>query len=35
VRAHYIQLIGFASLLTNIFVVQVFLTGLHSYAGVQ
>jgi cytochrome c-type biogenesis protein CcsB len=35
VRAHYIQLVGFASLLTNIFVVQVFLTGLHSYAGVQ
>jgi cytochrome c-type biogenesis protein CcsB len=34
-RAHYIQLIGFASLLTNIFVIQIFLTGLHSYAGVQ
>ena len=35
VRAHYIQLLGFASLLTNIFVIQIFLTGLHSYAGVQ
>ena len=35
VRAHYIQLLGFASLLTNIFVVQIFVTGLHSYAGVQ
>jgi cytochrome c-type biogenesis protein CcsB len=34
-RAHYIQLIGFASLLTNIFVIQIFFTGLHSYAGVQ
>jgi cytochrome c-type biogenesis protein CcsB len=34
-RAHYIQLIGFASLLTNIFVIQIFLTGLHSYAGVS
>jgi cytochrome c-type biogenesis protein CcsB len=34
-RAHYIQLIGFASLLTNIFVIQIFVTGLHSYAGVQ
>jgi len=35
VRAHYIQLLGFASLLTNIFVIQIFVTGLHSYAGVQ
>jgi cytochrome c-type biogenesis protein CcsB len=34
-RAHYIQLLGFASLLTNIFVIQIFVTGLHSYAGVQ
>ena len=34
-RAHYIQLLAFASLLTNIFVIQIFLTGLHSYAGVQ
>jgi cytochrome c-type biogenesis protein CcsB len=34
-RAHYIQLIAFASLLTNIFVIQIFVTGLHSYAGVQ
>jgi cytochrome c-type biogenesis protein CcsB len=35
VRAHYIQLVGFASLLTNIFVIQIFVTGLHSYAGVR
>ena len=35
VRAHYIQLLGFASLLTNIFVIQIFVTGMHSYAGVQ
>ena len=35
VRSHYIQLLGFASLLTNIFVIQIFVTGLHSYAGVQ
>jgi cytochrome c-type biogenesis protein CcsB len=34
-RAHYIQLLGFASLLFNILVVQVFITGLHSYAGVS
>jgi cytochrome c-type biogenesis protein CcsB len=34
-RAHYIQLIGFASLSFNIFVVQVFITGMHSYAGVS
>jgi len=34
-RAHYIQLLGFASLMFNIMVVQVFITGLHSYAGVS
>jgi cytochrome c-type biogenesis protein CcsB len=34
-RAHYIQLLGFASLSFNILVVQVFITGLHSYAGVS
>jgi cytochrome c-type biogenesis protein CcsB len=34
-RAHYIQLLGFASLTFNILVVQVFLAGLHSYAGVS
>ena len=34
-RAHYIQLIGFASLTFNILVVQVFITGMHSYAGVH
>ena len=33
-RAHYIQLIGFVSLATNMLVVQVFVTGMHSYAGV-
>jgi cytochrome c-type biogenesis protein CcsB len=33
-RAHYIQLFGFASLITNMLVVQVFITGMHSYAGV-
>src|SRR5579862_4937618 len=33
-RAHYIQLLGFASLTFNIMVVQVFIAGLHSYAGV-
>ena len=32
-RAHYIQLLGFASLVTNMLVVQVFITGMHSYAG--
>jgi cytochrome c-type biogenesis protein CcsB len=32
-RAAYIQLIGFAALLFNILVVQTFITGLHSYAG--
>ena len=34
-RAHYIQLIGFASLVVNILVIQVFVTGMHSYAGVS
>lgn len=34
-RAHYIQLLGFASLTFNILVVQVFIAGLHSYAGVH
>ena len=34
-RAQYIQLLGFASLCFNILVVQVFITGLHSYAGVS
>jgi cytochrome c-type biogenesis protein CcsB len=34
-RAHYIQLLGFASLIFNIMVVQVFIVGLHSYAGVS
>ena len=34
-RAHYIQLLGFASLMTNMLVVQVFITGMHSYAGVS
>ncbi|HEX7161296.1 MAG TPA: c-type cytochrome biogenesis protein CcsB [Trebonia sp.] len=33
-RAHYIQLLGFACLITNMLVVQVFITGMHSYAGV-
>jgi cytochrome c-type biogenesis protein CcsB len=33
-RAHYVQLLGFASLIFNILVVQVFIAGLHSYAGV-
>jgi cytochrome c-type biogenesis protein CcsB len=33
--AHYIQLLGFASLTFNILVVQVFITGMHSYAGVS
>ncbi|MBO0805796.1 MAG: c-type cytochrome biogenesis protein CcsB [Nocardiopsaceae bacterium] len=32
--AHYIQLLGFASLVVNILVIQVFVTGMHSYAGV-
>ena len=30
-RAHYIQLLGFTSLMFNILVVQVFIAGLHSY----
>ena len=34
-RAHYVQLLGFASLMFNILVVQVFIAGLHSYAGVS
>jgi cytochrome c-type biogenesis protein CcsB len=34
-RAHYIQLLGFASLIFNILVVQVFIAGLHSYSGVH
>jgi cytochrome c-type biogenesis protein CcsB len=34
-RAHYIQLLGFAALVFNIMIVQVFITGLHSYAGVN
>jgi cytochrome c-type biogenesis protein CcsB len=34
-RAHYIQLLGFGSLMFNILVVQVFIAGLHSYAGVS
>ena len=33
-RAHLIQLLGFASLIFNVLVVQVFVTGMHSYAGV-
>jgi cytochrome c-type biogenesis protein CcsB len=34
-RAHYIQILGFASLVINMLVVQVFITGMHSYAGVH
>ena len=34
-RAHYIQMLGFTSLIFNILVVQVFIAGLHSYAGVS
>ena len=34
-RAHFIQLIGFASLVINMLVVQTFITGMHSYAGVS
>jgi cytochrome c-type biogenesis protein CcsB len=34
-RAHYIQLFGFVSLAVNMLVVQVFITGMHSYAGVH
>jgi cytochrome c-type biogenesis protein CcsB len=33
-RAHYIQLLGFVTLSVNIFVIQIFITGMHSYAGV-
>jgi len=33
-RAQYVQLLGFASLIFNILVVQVFIAGIHSYAGV-
>jgi cytochrome c-type biogenesis protein CcsB len=33
-RAHYVQLLGFGTLAFNILIVQVFITGLHSYAGV-
>jgi cytochrome c-type biogenesis protein CcsB len=33
-RSHYLQLLGFASLTFNMLVVQVFITGMHSYAGV-
>jgi cytochrome c-type biogenesis protein CcsB len=32
-RAHYVQLLGFVSLVFNILIVQTFITGLHSYAG--
>jgi cytochrome c-type biogenesis protein CcsB len=34
-RAHYVQLLGFVTLSFNILVVQVFITGMHSYAGVS
>jgi cytochrome c-type biogenesis protein CcsB len=34
-RAHVIQLLGFASLVTNMLVVQIFISGMHSYAGVS
>jgi cytochrome c-type biogenesis protein CcsB len=34
-RAHYVQLLGFTSLVFNILVVQIFITGLHSYSGVH
>jgi cytochrome c-type biogenesis protein CcsB len=33
--AHYIQIIGFVSLIFNILVVQTFITGMHSYAGLS
>jgi cytochrome c-type biogenesis protein CcsB len=33
-RAHYVQLLGFVSLTFNMLVVQIFITGMHSYAGV-
>jgi cytochrome c-type biogenesis protein CcsB len=32
-RAQYVQLLGFVSLIFNILVVQVFIAGMHSYAG--
>jgi cytochrome c-type biogenesis protein CcsB len=34
-RAHYIQILGFISLAANILVVQTFITGMHSYAGLS
>jgi cytochrome c-type biogenesis protein CcsB len=34
-RADYVQLLGFASLIFNILVVQVFIAGMHSYSGVS
>lgn len=34
-KATYIQLAAFACLLINVLVVQVFITGLHSYAGLN
>jgi cytochrome c-type biogenesis protein CcsB len=34
-RAAYIQLLGFACLVFNVLVVQTFVTGLHSYAGLN
>jgi cytochrome c-type biogenesis protein CcsB len=33
-RAHYIQLLAFATLMINIFVIQIFIPGMHSYAGI-
>jgi cytochrome c-type biogenesis protein CcsB len=33
--ANWVQLLGFASLTINILVVQVFITGMHSYAGLS
>ena len=33
-RAAYIALLGFAAFLFNYFGVNIFVTGLHSYAGV-
>src|ERR1700756_3054552 len=34
-RAHYVQLLGFTSLIFNVLVVQVFIAGMHSYSGVS
>ena len=34
-RAAYIQILGFSCLLFNVLVVQTFVTGLHSYAGLS